>query len=152
MGFKASSRKIPQDTFSNVGRNKWGGKQRDRERDRRKKKKKNKGKACCIFRPPCVFFAFTDLAIATLIPKKYNTGNDETLQKKCVEPHKQSTFWCYIYTHRTHPVVVVVLLSAVILLPGKGGVCVVVVGGANLFFFSLSFLHTKQIEKIEKQK
>lgn len=63
----------------------------ERERDRRKKNK-NKGKTCCIFRPPCVFFAFTDLTIATLIPKKYNTGNAETLQKKCVEPHKQSTF------------------------------------------------------------
>lgn len=61
------------------GEETWGGNQ-------------NKGKACCIFRPPCAFFAFTDLAIATLIPKKYNTGNDKTLQKKCVEPHKQSTF------------------------------------------------------------
>lgn len=52
------------------------------------------------FRP--LHLAFTDFIIVTLIPKKYNTGNSKTLQKKCVEPLKQSTFlMLHIYTSYT---------------------------------------------------
>lgn len=69
MGFKASSRKIPRDTFS---------KKRSLKKKKKKKQQEMK-KVCCIFRP--LHLAFTDLTIITLIPKKYNTGNGKTLQK-----------------------------------------------------------------------
>lgn len=52
------------------------------------------------FRP--LHLAFTDFIIITLIPKKYNTGNGKTLQKKCVEPLKQSTFSDATYIHIVH--------------------------------------------------